>query len=63
MAVTLIIAFSAAAAESALASCQNRSETPSTTMTAMTIALGVSPVRTEMTANTLSKMTNGLTQA
>ena len=60
VAVTLIIALSLAAAESARHSCTNRSVTPNTTITNITMAESVSPVRNETTARTDSRITSGL---
>ncbi len=60
VAVTRIRARSAAAAESALASWTKRSVTPSTIMSAMTVAARRSPVASDTAARTASRTTSGL---
>ncbi len=63
VAVTLIIALSFFAAESARASCTNRSETPRTTINPITMAARASPVRRDTVASSVSRMTSGLIRA
>ena len=61
VAVTLIIAFSFAAAASAFASWMNRSETPRITMSAITVPPRQSPVAKETADSTASRITSGFT--
>ena len=58
--MTLIIAWSLAAAVSARVSWTKRSTTPRTTITSMTTAARRSPVRNETHAKTSSRMTSGI---
>ena len=60
VAVTWIMAFSFSAAASARASCQKRSPTLSTTITAITEPARASPVRKETTDKVVSRITSGL---